>query len=336
MSIIITCNAGSTNSKLAVFDAESLEQTSHLQTHSEAETIAWLTEIEKQKITAIGHRVVHGGGKFTEPVLLTPEILRELEKFIPLAPLHQPAALKLIEVAANLYPNIPQIACFDTAFHHTMPDMETRFALPRNFYDEGVRRYGFHGLSYQYIASVLPEKIGELLASGRVIVAHLGGGSSACAMQNLKSVASTMGFSTLDGLMMGTRCGSLDVGVILHLLQHKNMNLDEVEKLLYKNSGLLGVSGISGEMSELLASDKPESKQAIELYCYFAAKQISGLLPAIGGLDALIFTGGIGEHAEVVREKICNHLKFLGNFPVHAIPTNEELVIARACKASID
>ena len=334
-NIIITCNAGSTNSKLAVFDAESLEEISHIQTHSEAETAAWLKDIGTQKISCIGHRVVHGGGKFTEPVVLTPEIISELAGFIPLAPLHQPAALKLIELVANLYPNIPQIACFDTAFHHTMPQMETRFALPRNFYDEGVRRYGFHGLSYQYIASVLPEKIGELLAGGRVIVAHLGGGSSACAMQNLKSVASTMGFSTLDGLMMGTRCGALDAGVILYFMQQKNMSEHDIENLLYKNSGLLGVSGISGEMSELLASDKPEAKQAIELYCYFAAKQISGLLPAIGGFDALIFTGGIGEHAEVVREKICNHLKFLGNFPVHAIPTNEELVIARACKVLV-
>jgi acetate kinase len=333
--IIITCNAGSTNYKLARFEAKGLEKVAQLQTHSETETLAWLSEAEKQGIRAIGHRVVHGGGKYTEPTIITPETLHDLAKFIPLAPLHQPAALKLIAEITKLYPSVPQIACFDTAFHHTIPELEARLPLPAKFYDEGVRRYGFHGLSYQYITSILPEKIGNSLANSRVVVAHLGGGSSACAMKNCKSIASTMGFSTLDGLMMGTRCGALDVGVILHLLQHKNMSVTEVENLLYKNSGLLGVSGISGEMRDLLASNQPDAKTAIELYCHFAAKQIAGLLPAIGGLDALIFTGGIGEHATIVREKICNNLAFLGNFSVYTIPTNEELMIAQACKKTL-
>jgi len=335
-NIIITCNAGSNNSKLAVFEADTLTRTSHLQTHSEAETVAWLCSVGEQKISAIGHRVVHGGGKYVQPTLLTPEIIAELKSFIPLAPLHQPAALRLIEEVTNLYPNIAQIACFDTAFHHTMPEIATRFALPQQFYDEGVRRYGFHGLSYEYIASVLPQYMGAKAAeNGKVIVAHLGGGASACAMKNGKSVASTMGFSTLDGLMMGTRCGALDVGVVLHLLQHKKMSAGEVENLLYKNSGLLGVSNISSEMRDLITSTKPEAKTAIELYCYLAAKQLASLIPALGGLDALVFTGGIGEHAETVREKICDSLEWLGDFPVYVIPTNEELVIARACKSSL-
>jgi len=325
---IITCNAGSNNSKLALFDAESLERTAHLQTHSETETVAWLCVAGEQKISAIGHRVVHGGGKFNKPTLLTAEIISELESFIPLAPLHQPAALKLIAEVTKLYPNIPQIACFDTAFHSTMPKIEQHFALPQTFYAEGVHKYGFHGLSYEYIASVLPKNI----AAGRVIVAHLGGGASACAMKNRVSMATSMGFSTLDGLMMGTRCGALDAGVVLYLLDHKKMSVGEVRKLLYKNSGLLGVSGISAEMRDLLTSEKPEAKTAIELFCYLAAKQIASLIPAIGGLDALVFTGGIGEHAKNIREKICEHLSWLNDFSTHTIPTNEELVIARACK----
>ncbi len=330
-SVIITCNAGSSNTKLALFEVGSLARTANLQTHNEAETMAWLCSVGQEKIAAIGHRVVHGGDKFTQPTIITPEILRELEKFIPLAPLHQPAALKLITEVATLYPNIPQIACFDTAFHHTMPEIEKRFAVPTNYYADGIKRYGFHGLSYEYIASALPEHLGEK-ATGRVIVAHLGNGSSMCAIKNGKSVASTMGFSTLDGLMMGTRCGALDAGVILHLLQHRKMSVDEVTKLLYKNSGLLGVSGISADMRELLASDKKEAHEAVDLYCYLAAKQFSSLLPAIGGIDALVFTGGIGEHAEPIRQKILSHLKWLGDFPIYVIPTNEELVIAESCK----
>lgn len=328
---IITCNAGSSNTKLAVFEAESLKQIEDLQTYNESEIIKWLSAIGKEKILAIGHRVVHGGDKFTAPVIITPETIKELEDFITLAPLHQPAALELISEAIKLYPDVPQIACFDTAFHHTITPLEKHFALPTEYYDCGIKRYGFHGLSYEYIASVLPEHLGDKAAS-RVIIAHLGSGSSMCALKNLKSMATTMGFSTLDGLMMGTRSGTLDVGVILHLQQHKNMSLDQINKLLYKNSGLLGVSGISSDMRELLASDKQKAGLAVELYCYLAAKQLSALLPAIGGIDALVFTGGIGEHALPIRDKICSHLKWLGNFPVYVIPTNEELIIASSCK----
>lgn len=332
--LIITCNAGSSNTKLAVFEAISLKQVEDLQTHTEAETIAWLSSLSKENIAAIGHRVVHGGNKFTKPVLITPQVIKDLEEFIPLAPLHQPAALELIAETVKLYPDVPQIACFDTAFHYTMPEMEKHIPLPQNYYDSGIKRYGFHGLSYEYIASVLPKHLGDK-ANGRVVVAHLGNGSSMCAMKNMQSVASTMGFSTLDGLMMGTRCGALDVGVILHLLKHKNIRIDEVSNLLYKNSGLLGVSGVSADMRELLASDKKQAKLAIDLYCYLAAKQLSSLLPAIGGIDALVFTGGIGEHAIPIRDKICTHLKWLGDFPIYVIPTDEELVIAKACKEII-
>lgn len=329
-NLIITCNAGSTNTKLAIFDAKTLVCSEKIQTKSEAETLEWLTNFASHDIRAIGHRVVHGGLEFVKPTLITAEVIAKLKELIALAPLHQPAAIRLIEKIQNIYPDLPQIACFDTAFHSSIEGIERLIPLPEKYRAEGIIRYGFHGLSYQYIASVLPEKIGEL-ANGKVVVAHLGGGSSMCAMKNLQSVATTMGFSTLDGLMMGTRCGSLDAGVVLHLLQEKNMSVEEVSTLLYKNSGLLGVSGISAEMRDLLASDKPQAKQAVELYCYLAAKQLASLLPALGGIDALVFTGGIGENAEIVRSKIVEHLSWLGNFPVFTIATNEEAVIAKSC-----
>ncbi len=333
-AVILTCNAGSSNTKLAAFDATSLARTAHAQTHNEAETEAWLCAAGKPGIAAIGHRVVHGGGVFTEPTILTPEVIRKLKSFIPLAPLHQPAALKLIEEARGLYPDVPQIACFDTAFHHTFSEMEKRLPLPRRFHEAGMQRYGFHGLSYQHIASALPD-VARKKAEGRVIVAHLGGGASACAMKGLKSVASTMGFSTLDGLMMGTRPGALDAGVVLHMLQQQNMTAVEVSDLLYQNTGLKGVSGVSGDMRTLLESTRPEAKEAVELYCYLAAKQIAGLLPALGGLDMLVFTGGIGEHAEPVREQIVSHLRWIGDFAVYVVPTDEEVVIAEACHIDV-
>jgi acetate kinase len=325
MSLILTCNAGSNNTKLAVFDAKTLERTSHTQVHNEAETMAWLCGIGQESIAAIGHRVVHGGREFTQPVRITADVLNALKAYIPLAPLHQPAALKLIAETQALYPAVPQIACFDTAFHHTLPEVERRFPLPREYHQQGIQRYGFHGLSYQYIArqNTLP---------ARTIVAHLGGGASACAMKDGKSVATTMGFSTLDGLMMGTRCGALDAGVVLHLLTARGMKPAEVERLLYQQSGLAGVSGISADMRTLLASEKPEAKEAVELYCHLAARQIAGLIPALGGLDALVFAGGIGENATPVRERITALLRWAGNFAVHTIATDEEHVIAEACR----
>jgi acetate kinase len=329
-SIILACNAGSTNTKLAVFDAKTLERRGYAVTHDAEETAEWINSIGKYGIAAIGHRVVHGGLEFTHPTLLNDHVQEKLKAFAPMAPLHQPAALRLIEETRALYPNIPQIACFDTAFHHTAPEIERRLPLPAWYHRHGIQRYGFHGLSYQYIASTLPEFAGKK-AKSRVIVVHLGGGASACAMKEGKSVASTMGFSTLDGLMMGTRCGALDPGVILYLLKELEMRLEEVDRLLYLESGLLGVSGISGDIRQLLSSDKPEAREALELFCRLAAKQIAGLLPSIGGLDVLVFTGGIGENATAVRERIVDLLRWIGDFPVYVIPTDEEKVIADAC-----
>ncbi len=330
MSIILTCNAGSSNTKLAAFNAQTLEREGHAVVHSAGEITQWLESINPD-VAAIGHRIVHGGRRFAQPVAITDDVVEALESYIPLAPLHQPAALQLVEEVRKRYPNVPHIACFDTAFHHSMPEIERRLPLPIWYHKEGLQRYGFHGLSYQHIANVLPQ-YAEAKAHGRVIAVHLGGGSSACAMRDRKSVASTMGFSTLDGLMMGTRCGALDAGVVLHLLQQMEMKLEEVDRLLYLQSGLLGVSGISADMQTLAASDKPEARKAIALYCYLAAKQIAGLLPALGGLDALVFTGGVGEHQFLIREQIALHLKWLGDFPVYVIPTDEEIVMAEACR----
>lgn len=332
--VILTCNAGSTNTKLAVFDAETLERKGHIQTHSEAETLAWLCSVGQDGVAGMVHRVVHGGRDFIHPTLITGAVIDQLRHYIPLAPLHQPASLKLIEESRRLYGNIPHIACFDTAFHHTLPEIERRLPLPQAFHDKGIMRYGFHGLSYEHISTVLPEYVGEK-ANGRIIVAHLGGGSSACALKNGQSIASTMGFSTLDGLMMGTRCGALDSGVILHLMQEENMPVKDVANLLYHESGLKGVSGISGDLRELQANSSVEARTAIELYCYLAARQISGLLPALGGLDALVFTGGIGENNAAIREKISAYLSWIGTFPVYTIPTNEEAVMAKACAAHL-
>lgn len=323
--IILTCNAGSSNTKLAAFDAQALTCVKQETTFTDVQLTDWFGAMNAKTITAIAHRVVHGGRSYTKPQRITPEVLATLKSYIPLAPLHQPAAITLIEQAQQLYPNLPHIACFDTAFHNTMPDIQRRFAIPQNLHDEGLHRYGFHGLSYQHIAGVMPEH-------ERVIVAHLGGGASACAMLNRASVASTMGFSTLDGLMMGTRCGALDAGVLLYLLQEKNMTAEQLSDLLYQQCGLKGVSNICSDMQTLLASNEPAAKLAIELFCHMAAKEIAGLLPALGGIDALTFTGGIGEHAEPIREKITALLRWAGDFSVHVIPTDEELVMAQAAK----
>jgi acetate kinase len=326
MNIILTCNAGSTNTKLAVFDAQTLELKAYTTTHTITEITAWLLAVALLgNVTDIGHRVVHGGRNLTQPTRITPQVLDTIKSYPPLVPLHQPATISLIEEMQKIYPNVPHIACFDTAFHHTMPDIHRRFALPQSYYDEGIMRYGFHGLSYEYISQTMPNH-------EKVIVVHLGGGASACAMHNRKSVASTMGFSTLDGLMMGTRCGTVDAGILLYLLQEKNMTPTALTNLLYHQSGLKGVSGISGNMQDLLASQDPKAHQAITLFCMMAAKEISGLIPALGGLDALIFTGGIGENAPEIRNKIAALLHWLGDIKIYTIPTNEALMMAQACQ----
>lgn len=331
--IILTCNAGSTNTKLAAYDAANGEKLDHTTTRSEKETTDWLATYQVKQVAAVGHRVVHGGREFTAPVAVDDAVMNALKTLIPLAPLHQPAALALIDVMRKQFPDVPQVACFDSAFHHTMTEQERRLPLPRELHEEGVVRYGFHGLSYEYIAMQLPKHIQDAHTK-RIVVAHLGGGSSACAMKGLKSVASTMGFSTLDGLMMGTRPGALDAGVVLYLMQQKHMPAEDISRMLYTQSGVKGVSGISGEMKALLESESSQAKEAVELYCYLAAKQIAGLLVALNGLDALVFTGGIGEHAAPVRDRIISHLAWVGEFAVYILPTDEEAVLFSACKQS--
>ncbi len=312
--------------------------------------VQWLHEHEAGwKIIAVGHRVVHGGAIYSAPAVLSAPTLDALRRFIPLAPLHQPHNLAGIDAMIAALPGLPQVACFDTAFHRSQPDVAQTFALPRKYTEEGVRRYGFHGLSYEYIADVLPKHIGEEKANGRVIVAHLGNGASMCAMQGRKSIATTMGFTAVDGLMMGTRTGNLDPGVLLYLMDYHHMDAKTLTKLLYKESGLLGVSGISQDMRELIASDKAEAKEAVDLFCYRILREIGSLTAALGGLDALVFTGGIGEHAAQVRESVCSRLDWLGleldsaanasdasristpksRVTACVIPTNEEWMIAR-------
>ena len=264
-----------------------------------------------RRLAALGHRVVHGGMRHSKPARVTPELLAELEELVPLAPLHEPHNLAPIRTAIELNPELPQVACFDTAFHRTAPEIEQAFALPYTLYEEGIRRYGFHGLSYEYIASVLPETAPEI-ADGRVVVAHLGNGCSACAMQARRSVATTMGFTALDGIPMGTRCGALDPGVLLHLLQQKGMAADGLTDLLYRRSGMLGLSGVSSDFRELLASDEPRARFAIDLFCYNIARHIGSLAAALGGLDGLVFTAGVGENAAAIREQICRACAWLG------------------------
>jgi len=281
--------------------------------HKEAfdELLNWLGAHNEDdwRITMVGHRVVHGGELYSQPMELTPSVQAELEQFIVLAPLHQPHNLAGIRALSALLPNVSQVACFDTAFHRTQPRVAQLFAIPKALSAEGVKRYGFHGLSYEYIARVLPQHSNK--AEGRVIVAHLGNGASMCAMNGLRSQATSMGFTAIDGLMMGTRTGALDPGVILYLLENKGMGLKELTDLLYKQSGLLGVSGISQDMRTLLASEEPAAVDAVELFCYRAITQIGALAAALGGLDALVFTGGIGEHAVEIRQRIAKGCAWL-------------------------
>ena len=302
-----------------------------------------------RRVAAAGHRVVHGADEFSAPQRIDDAMLARLELLVPLARLHQPHNLAAIRALQRLRPELPQVACFDTGFHRTQPELAQAFALPSELSASGIKRYGFHGLSYDYIAGVLPDYLGEH-AQGRVIVAHLGNGSSMCAMSARRSVATSMGFTVIDGLMMGTRCGTLDPGVVLYLMRERGMSLDAVDDLLYRRSGLLGVSGISADMRVLLASADPRARAAVELFAYRVAREAGSLAAAIAGVDALVFTGGIGEHAAAVRELVCAQCAWFGlEFDAAAngrnatrisaegsrvsawvIPTDEELVIARA------
>jgi acetate kinase len=313
------------------------------------ELIAWVEDqLDGTAVRAVGHRVVHGGDVYREPVLVDADVLRTLEGFVSLAPLHQPHNLAPIRELATMKPGLPQVACFDTAFHAGHEPAARNFALPRELTAEGIHRYGFHGLSYEFIARRLPDVDPES-ARGRAVVAHLGSGASMCAIHRGRSVASTMGFTAVDGLPMGTRTGSLDPGVLLYLLQERGMDARGLQTLLYRESGLLGVSGISNDMRILLASDDPNAREAIDLFVYRIHRELGSLAAALGGLEALVFTAGIGENAPEIRARVCEAARWLGvvidpdanrrnarrlhrpesAVRVWVIPTNEELMIAQ-------
>lgn len=386
---ILALNAGSSSVKFAVFEigisgqlavsvrgqiagigvtprftahdaaGSELRQDSLPQTGDHDALLRWLLQwvqahLGADTLAAVGHRVVHGGRDFTAPVRLTADTITALDGLTPLAPLHQPHSLAPVRAIMALQPDLPQVACFDTAFHHSMPAVATRFALPREYGDEGVRRYGFHGLSYEYIARRLRETAPGLV-SGRVVVAHLGNGASLCAMQDGRSVDTTMGFTALDGLVMGTRCGTLDPGVVLYMLQQKGLSAADVEQVLYKKSGLLGVSGLSSDMRTLVASPEPAAQDAVELFVYRIARETAALAGSLGGLDGFVFTAGIGEHAPEARAAVCERLRWLGmtidpaanachaerigaadsRVDIRVIPTDEEAMIAHHTQAVV-
>ena len=355
-------NAGSSSIKYAVYveRGKDLVATAHGQVegHGPAQLGAIIAQVESHlapaRLAAIGHRVVHGGNAHAGPALVTPALLAELEALAPLAPLHQPHNVAGMEAMARLHPGLPQVACFDTAFHLGNPRIARLYGLPRALADEGMLRYGFHGLSYTHIAETLPAI--EPRARGRVVVAHLGSGASMCAMVGGRSVATSMGFSALDGLPMATRCGALDPGLVLHLLREKRMTPDALEHMLYRDSGLRGLSGISGDMRTLLASGKSAAREAVDVFVYRIARELGSLAAAAGGLDVLVFTGGIGEHAADIRARVCDQAAWLGvrldadanaaggprlhapdsAVAVWTLPADEEAVIARETKAVAD
>jgi len=305
-------------------------------------------------VTAVGHRVVHGGMKYSAPVRINPEVIAELSRLAPLAPLHQPHNLAPIQAIAERAPQLPQVACFDTAFHRSQPVLAQLYGLPREFADEGIRRYGFHGLSYEYIISHLRELLPEL-AELRLVIAHLGNGASLCATHRGCSIATTMGFTAVDGLLMGTRCGALDPGVLIYLMDTYGIDARHLEKLIYRESGLLGVSGISSDMRKLHASREPAAAEAISLFVYRIVREIGSMAAALGGLDGVIFTGGIGENDAAVRAQVGEGCRWLGvdidemrnsrghdeinadssRVAVWVIPTDEERLVARQTAAML-
>jgi len=316
----------------------------------------WLSShFDRETLAAVGHRVVHGGQRFARPTVVTREIVRELKGLSPLAPLHQPFNLAAIDAVFDRLPGVPQVACFDTAFHRGHSAVAELIPLPRDLREQGLQRYGFHGLSYEYIASVLPQVAPEI-AAGRVLVAHLGSGASICALNDGRSVDSSLGFTGLDGLCMGSRPGGLDPGVVLYLFQQLGLSAHEVEDVLYRKSGLLGISGISNDMRALLGNDEPAARLAVDYFVYRAAKEIGALTAALGGLDGLVFTAGIGENSAEVRRRICEACSWLGvhldteaneacgprittrdsEVSAWVIPTDEELMIARHTTAQLD
>ncbi|MDF2114961.1 acetate kinase [Roseiarcaceae bacterium H3SJ34-1] len=380
---ILTINAGSSSLKFAIFDADSMDCTAigmidglgtdpnfvmkdgdgskllsdmlegdhFVADHAGAlrTVLAAIAEhLPEARIVAVGHRVVHGGLVHSAPVVVDNDILRQLADLVPLAPLHQPHNLSGITAAKAAFPGVPQVACFDTAFHRAHPFVNDAFALPRALYDEGVRRYGFHGLSYEYVTGKLTE-IAPDHAGDRIIICHLGSGASMCALRHGRSVASTMGFSALDGLPMGTRPGQIDPGVLLYLMDHKGMDAQAISNLLYKESGMKGLSGISNDMRDLEASDDPQAKQAVDYFVSSIRREIGAMTAVLGGLDAIVFCGGIGENSRTIRQSVLADMEWLGIeidreanregaelissggslVSAFVIRTNEELMIAR-------
>jgi len=317
------------------------------------ETLGWVSRhFALNELTAVGHRVVHGGDRFAGPAAITDETLAAIEALVPLAPLHQPQSVRLVRAVRHLRPGLPQTASFDTAFHRSQSDLVRRFALPRALFDAGVKRYGFHGLSFKFIAARL-SRLAPEVAAGRVVVAHLGSGASLCGLHAGVSRETSMGFSTLDGIPMATRCGALDPGVIIHLVKQRGMSIEAVEDLLYHRSGLLGVSGLSADTRELLASPEPAAREALELFAFRIAREVAATANTLGGIDGLVFTAGIGEHQPDIRAAVCERLAWLGaailpdanarnamridadgsRIAVLVVPTDEEQVIAEEAHA---
>lgn len=388
---ILTLNAGSSSIKFAVFlrnggepeqnvsgKIEGIGTTPHLIAHDGAnQTVAehrwqagvalrhedflgqlldWIDKhLKGTELAGVGHRIVHGGAHFFAPARVTPSLMAALRALIPLAPLHQPHNLAAVDAVAAVRPHVAQVVSFDTAFHHVQPAVATRFAIPRTLTAEGVKRYGFHGISYEFIARRL-KAIDPTLASGKVVVAHLGNGASLCAIRDGRSVDTTMGFTALDGLVMGTRCGSIDPGVLLYLLDHKKLSPTELSRLLYDQSGLLGVSGVSSDMRDLLGSSDPRATEAVDLFCYRIAREAGALISSVGGLDGFVFTAGIGENAADIRQQVCERLAWLGlvvdksansrhaavisapesRVVVRVLPTDEERMIALHTMETLD
>ncbi|QKC85215.1 acetate/propionate family kinase [Mesorhizobium sp. NZP2077] len=312
------------------------------------ETLGWLSQhFSVRALAAVGHRVVHGGDRFAGPEAITDETLAAIEALVPLAPLHQPQSVRLIKAIRHLRPGLPQVASFDTAFHRSQTDLVRRFALPRSLFDEGIKRYGFHGLSYKYIAAQLGQ-VAPNIASRRIVVAHLGSGASLCGLEGGVSRDTSMGFSTLDGIPMATRCGDLDPGVLIHLVKQRGLSIEAVEDMLYHRSGLLGVSGISADSRDLIGNDAPAAREALDMFAFRIARETAAIANTLGGLDGIVFTAGIGEHQSQIRAAVCDHLSWLGvaidpvanaanatrieapdaRVAVLVIPTDEEQVIA--------
>ncbi|QAU32846.1 acetate/propionate family kinase [Janthinobacterium sp. 17J80-10] len=301
------------------------------QAHALRAIVEWIDRHDDNwRIRAVGHRIVHGGEYYAAPVVLSAQAMENLESLVPLAPLHQPHALAAVRTLAQIYPEPQQVGCFDTAFHASHDPLFREYALPRKLREHGIRRYGFHGLSYEWMAQVLRERHPRL-AQGRVVAAHLGNGASLCAMHAGKSIDTTMGMTALDGLPMGTRCGSIDPGVTLYMMRQLGMSGDEIDHVLSHESGLMGLSGISSDMRTLTESDSASARFAIDYFCMMTAQHAARMAVALAGIDALVFTGGIGEHSSQVREAVSRHLAFLGPFEVLVVEADEERMIAGHC-----